>query len=727
MANVGVAEKNMVNTSEQKIQYTNDYSTVSKCSTAQYGYIKDGYISELMPFTNRRSPLIHMGYYVRVVVVDSVLERFLRVTSERPAQIISLGAGFDSTFFRLSDNSHEGIVYYEVDFQEVVEKKAAILDGSELLTKLVGKLAVHPDVGFGGKNYWLLACDLRNLSALEEKMVHADVDFSLPTLFLAECSITYMDEQSSSALIRWAATKFRNATFVTYEQVYPDDGFGIVMQKHFLNQGSPLLSMQHHPNLWAQEHRYLSRDWSTCHVRSVWDVYNHLTDRNEQMRVLKIEPFDEFEEWHLKCCHYVLVVASRGSLENWAEGMFENIAHPPHIPVCNPVRWTESKVQNTDYSEGTVEIFAHGSSYVPLCRDNKIGAILLVGGFGICASGHKRIDDISVIIDLPMKESENEEINSARLVHYDIEGHGEGRSPLASMHPTCTTLKHNKANIMARVLVFGGRLSPSKVANQEGFLLHMPLTHPGSKACVTTTKLSQPGTVWDRPRARWRHTAVQIPPGGSQPWARVLVYGGRSPSYEVFGDLWMLTVAAEVGRVTFKKLEPAGPHPCGRFAHSAAALTERIGMAVSGGMNQEFNVLGDIWLYDAVEKQWRMLQLIGPEMLPRYSHTSVVYENLLIMVGGVNTLAGSQPGVGVVNLKSRTYTEYALPAQDPEKPILLHNHTMEPLTEDGSVQLIIGGGGNCFSFGTAYNRSLLKLDLEQFVPKATDKELSVQS
>jgi hypothetical protein len=64
---------------------------------------------------------------------------------------------------------------------------------------------------------------------------------------------------SSSLLIQWAASKFENATFVTYEQMYPDDGFGIVKQKHFESKNSPLLSLAKFPDMESQEHRYVSR------------------------------------------------------------------------------------------------------------------------------------------------------------------------------------------------------------------------------------------------------------------------------------------------------------------------------------------------------------------------------------------------------------------------------------------------------------------------------------
>ena len=73
-------------------------------------------------------------------------------------------------------------------------------------------------------------------------------------------------------LIQWAASKFKNATFVTYEQVHPDDGFGIVIQKHFESISSPLLSLTWFRDLPSQERRYVSRvgmNFSKLNARDV--------------------------------------------------------------------------------------------------------------------------------------------------------------------------------------------------------------------------------------------------------------------------------------------------------------------------------------------------------------------------------------------------------------------------------------------------------------------------
>ncbi|CAI9616919.1 unnamed protein product [Staurois parvus] len=34
----------------------------------------------------------------------------------------------------------------------------------------------------------------------------------------------------------------------------------------------------------------------------------------EKLRIESLEPFDEFEELHLKCSHYFILVASQGTL-----------------------------------------------------------------------------------------------------------------------------------------------------------------------------------------------------------------------------------------------------------------------------------------------------------------------------------------------------------------------------------------------------------------------------
>lgn len=50
--------------------------------------------------------------------------------------------------------------------------------------------------------YHLVSGDLRDTAALEDRLRAARVDFSAPTVFLAECVLVYMEARESDALLR---------------------------------------------------------------------------------------------------------------------------------------------------------------------------------------------------------------------------------------------------------------------------------------------------------------------------------------------------------------------------------------------------------------------------------------------------------------------------------------------------------------------------------------------
>ena len=71
-----------------QIQGTNDFNTVSKCSMAKNGYFRDDFISHFVTKCSRRTPLIHLGYYMRVLTVDFTLRSFLDAMSGQPTQVL---------------------------------------------------------------------------------------------------------------------------------------------------------------------------------------------------------------------------------------------------------------------------------------------------------------------------------------------------------------------------------------------------------------------------------------------------------------------------------------------------------------------------------------------------------------------------------------------------------------------------------------------------------------
>ncbi|XP_049860708.1 tRNA wybutosine-synthesizing protein 4-like isoform X5 [Schistocerca gregaria] len=429
---------------DKNVQGTNDYSTISKYSMVKQGYFNDEFISEFVSNSkySRRAPIIHMGYYARAEIIEAILTQFLKHVGNSHTQIISCGAGYDTTYFRLKKNLQEdfSLTYYEVDFIEVISRKTECIRRSKILSSILG---LSNDVnsctaGIHSQGYHLVGGDLRCQNDIESVLSSAGISWAAPTLLLAECSITYMDESSSTKLIEWASTKFPHATFVTFEQICPDDGFGHVMKHHFESLGSPLLSLNKYPDFDLQIRRY--------------------------------------------------------------------------------------------------------------------------------------------------KE-------------------------------------------------------------------------------------------------------------------------------HVLNDLWQLSIQQRI----FNQISNVSKNwPCARFSHSAVALM-RCSLIITGGLNEILQPLRDIWRYDTEESSWKEVRVKGPQVLPRYSHTSAVTSDnkFLILLGGVNTHTTHQPGVCVINLLERKCYEYALPNQDPDRPIMLHNHTSE-LIEDSRL-LVFGGGDNCFSFGTSFNPGIINMEISHLL------------
>jgi len=78
--------------------------------------------------------------------------------------------------------------------------------------KIIGPDLHAPD-------YHIIGTDLRNLAELEKIITQSGIHFDIPTMFLTECVLVYMEPESSSMLLHWIAKKFDDIFFINYEQV----------------------------------------------------------------------------------------------------------------------------------------------------------------------------------------------------------------------------------------------------------------------------------------------------------------------------------------------------------------------------------------------------------------------------------------------------------------------------------------------------------------------------
>ena len=67
--------------------------------------------------------------------------------------------------------------------------------------------------------YHLVNSNLCNIVNLETKLTSCGIDRALPTLFISECVMVYIELESTEKLLKWIADSFPTAFFINYEQV----------------------------------------------------------------------------------------------------------------------------------------------------------------------------------------------------------------------------------------------------------------------------------------------------------------------------------------------------------------------------------------------------------------------------------------------------------------------------------------------------------------------------
>ncbi|CAN7996726.1 unnamed protein product [Ixodes hexagonus] len=301
-------------TDEDPVIQTNLDAAVSKRDAVTKGYWTDPYIQHFVKAAERKAPEISRGYYARVHGVKALLDKFLKVVGPE-CQIVNLGAGFDTLFWRLMDDKAQFKSLVEVDLPAVTTRKVYYIRLRKPLLK--GIVTEDDDVKVNSSDlhagqYHLVGCDLRELDVFEAKVVHeSGLDVSLPTMFIAECVLVYMSCDESSALLSWITRNFSHAVLVTYDPVNMGDKFADVMVENLKRRNCLLAGLQACTTLKTQEERIRSTGWEACTAWNMSQVY-HSIPAPELHRVEKLEMLDEQELLEQLLTHYCLCVAYKG-------------------------------------------------------------------------------------------------------------------------------------------------------------------------------------------------------------------------------------------------------------------------------------------------------------------------------------------------------------------------------------------------------------------------------
>ncbi|XP_061708403.1 leucine carboxyl methyltransferase 1 [Cydia pomonella] len=303
---------------DEAVAATNSDATECKRGAVELGYWSDPYVRLFSrPRAERRAPEIHRGYYARVRAVEMFIHQFLERCDSK-CQVLNLGCGFDTLFWRLRDVTQAVGNFIELDFPTVTAKKCQIIKrNKQLLEKITnedGEVAIRAGgADLHADGYHLCGVDLRDEPGVLRALTAASARPDAPTLVLAECVLVYLREDAANRLLRLLAQQFPKQVLVVYEQCNLDDKFGEVMIRNLVSRGCGEVGARHMDAPGAAAARLLAAGYDTARGWDMDTVWRSLSEE-ERARVEALEPLDERELLQQLHAHYALTVASRGDL-----------------------------------------------------------------------------------------------------------------------------------------------------------------------------------------------------------------------------------------------------------------------------------------------------------------------------------------------------------------------------------------------------------------------------
>ncbi|OQV19208.1 tRNA wybutosine-synthesizing protein 4 [Hypsibius exemplaris] len=731
---------------DKQIQKTNDFSSVSKYSMCAAGYVDDRFLQHFVAKKVKRAPTINRGYYARMKAIDTVVLDFLNNANEclaasdeagssrasfAPLNIIVLGAGYDTLFFRLHDQHSELLErftarYVEIDYLDVcINKSLMIQDQAEMKEFLYPPVTIDSvdhdghTVVLESQNYALVGFDMRKTTCFASIFKQLRLDCSAPTLILAEVVLPYIDDSYVTEIFRTMAQLFENALFINYEQVEPTDPYGRFMMQHFERQKTPLLNTHRYPTVNSHLERFLSTGWKATACLSVSEFWSYFLPEEEKLRINALEPFDEHEEFVENLRHYVLALAATGDcfdiIENYRSPLSDQelakasqraaaeVSDVAAVPVSDRRQAVNGVVSDDPAPE--FGLLGHASTEVKLLKSSgeSVHVVVLVGGVpkqhegkivcgdgkivcgdgdGVCGDG----DGVCLMHDLGpgmnriwISSAQLDKTLKRSLVQHAVVPHSTLRNTIFITGGRTSPLAPN-------LVVYAVEFSLDEVRGVVRFSV--------KKGPKTALLNSEQGSIRCQALPLADDVDVNMALAVQSLNAEL-----QSSSIDYF-HFEMKEDGPTVTQATTDTSYPA------RFASTALWGPRRV--VISGGLRDDLAV-SNIFLFDTTSDDWPYL---GEMTFPRFGHTSHVYNDHLIVIGGVSTVDRALPDISVFNLVTKTEKHFrmrfptsASADKDKKEPlVMLFNHTSLLISRNEPKRIVIlGGGGNCFSFGTHFN------------------------
>lgn len=398
------------------------------------------------------------------------------------------------------------------------------------------------------------------------------------------------------------------------------------------------------------------------------DFYQNYVSPDEKKRIDNIELFDEYEPWHLKCSHYILISATKGDICSQVVKNIYPISIPNFTFDKNLIKFDSSFISHKNFNIKFGSRFGHS-----VCAlDSKI---FVFGGFGELATDpyckHLRLNLVEVI------DLQNNSLKILRLATDKI---------CDRIFHSCKTIDKNS------MVISFGRSNPSKMFNT---ITKITYDKKNDNTEISEANIEIKNIEFNIPR--FRHIMSPIPNSG------LFIYGGKyydqsTNTSSILNDAYIIDCKNNI-----KQIEVDSTILSAR--HSACVNQWQNYLIISGGLDEFENPLNDLILFDCDNLVFKKMYINKGFILPRYSHSSHVIEDTLILIGGAN-FDQNPPGLCFINLKTFTSVEFDIPNENRLMLVCHQSHVI-----DRNNILLIGGGAVCFTFGTHLNKYPSILDI----------------
>ncbi|BAM42402.1 leucine carboxyl methyltransferase [Theileria orientalis strain Shintoku] len=291
------------NKPDDVINTSHGVSNFKRCAVDR-GYYKDDFI-KLFTSPYQSLQAIDLWAYLRITTLRKLVHEFMETFKGEKVQFVDLGSGL-STFSLYLLHTYENVVCFDMDFIHHMRHKAQLIHSSNRFSHLNYKLV---DGLLVSDTYKMVHMDFENLEEVYKLEDHG-VSRDLPTFFLSEFCLTYVENDKSDKVIEFlAGFSNRPSAYAFLDYVGSWTKFGKWYSDLFEKFGAEFKSFRKYDTIEKHVRRHKELGWDYTMVNQMTFTYNEILTDEERRRVVNLDNFKDFHEAGVYCNHTVIGAA----------------------------------------------------------------------------------------------------------------------------------------------------------------------------------------------------------------------------------------------------------------------------------------------------------------------------------------------------------------------------------------------------------------------------------